>query len=229
MKLPIASLLGLALVSPVVAAQVDFKKQVRPILEVYCLKCHGDEKPKGGLSLTTRAGALKGGEDGPALVPGKADQSPLYTTTTLPADHDDVMPPKGEKLSKAQQATLKQWIEEGAVWPEDIKLQQREKIDFVKQVKPIFEVNCIACHKEGHAKGDLRMDDKAAFFASSSIVPGDAQASKVYTTTVLPADHDDLMPPKKKGGPLASTKTDLIRDWIDQGAAWPDGLKLEQK
>ena len=229
MKLPIASLLGLALVTPVAAAQVDFKKQVRPILEVYCLKCHGDEKPKGGLSLTTRAGALKGGEDGPALVVGKPDQSPLYTTTTLPADHDDVMPPKGEKLSKAQQAALKQWIEEGAVWPDDLKLQQREKVDFVKQVKPIFEVNCVACHKEGHAKGDLRMDDKTAFLASSSIVPGDAQASKVYTTTVLPADHDDLMPPKKKGGPLASTKTDLIRDWIDQGAVWPDGLKLEQK
>jgi hypothetical protein len=49
----------------------------------------------------------------------------------------------------------------------------------------------------------------------------------VYTTTILPADHDDLMPPAKKGGPLAKSKTDLIRDWIDQGAEWPDGVTLE--
>ena len=230
MKLSFASALGLVASVPLFAAEpIDFKKQVRPILEVYCLKCHGDEKPKGGLALTTRAGAIKGGEKGPSIVPGDPSKSPLYTSTTLPADHDDVMPPKGDKLTKAQQETLKQWITEGAKWPEEVKLQQREKVDFVKQVKPIFEVHCVACHKEGHAKGDLRMDVKEEFFKSKAIVAGDAQASKVYTTTILPADHDDLMPPKKKGGPLASTKTDLIRDWIDQGAAWPDGLKLEQK
>ena len=230
MKLSFASVLGLVAAGPLLAATpVDFKKQVRPILEVYCLKCHGDEKPKGNLSLTTRANSVKGGEDGTSLVPGEPDKSPLYTLTILPADHDDVMPPKGEKLSKSQQDTLKQWIVEGAPWPEEIKLQQRERVDFVKQVKPIFEVNCVACHKEGHDKGDLRMDLKEAFFASTAIVPGDALASTVYTSTVLPADHDDLMPPKKKGGPLPTARTDLIREWIDQGAYWPDGLKLEQK
>ncbi|HAB16752.1 MAG TPA: hypothetical protein DCE44_09915, partial [Verrucomicrobiales bacterium] len=210
-------------------APVDFKKQVRSVLEVYCLKCHGDEKPKGGLSLTTRSNAIKGGDDGTSLVPGDPQKSPLYTLTVLPADHDDVMPPKGDKLSQAQQDTLKQWITEGAPWPDGIKLQQRDKVDFVKQVKPIFEVSCVACHKEGHAKGDLRLDAKDAFFASKAIVPGDALVSKVYTSTILPADHDDLMPPAKKGGPLPVAKTDLIRDWIDQGAVWPDGLKLEQK
>ena len=230
MKLLFASALGLVAASPLFAATpVDFKKEVRPIFEVYCLKCHGDEKPKGDLSMTTRAKSLKGGENGPGLVPGQPDKSPIYTLTILPEDHDDIMPPKGEKLSKAQQATLKQWIEEGAPWPEDVKLQQREKVDFVKQIKPIFEVQCVSCHKEGNDKGDLRMDVKDVFFASKAIVPGDALASKVYTTTILPADHDDLMPPKKKGGPLSAARTELIRDWIDQGAYWPDGVKLEQK
>ena len=139
MKLLFASALGLVAASPLFAATpVDFKKEVRPIFEVYCLKCHGDEKPKGDLSMTTRAKSLKGGENGPGLVPGQPDKSPIYTLTILPEDHDDIMPPKGEKLSKAQQATLKQWIEEGAPWPEDVKLQQREKVDFVKQIKPIF-------------------------------------------------------------------------------------------
>ena len=211
------------------ADPVDFKRQVRPILEVYCLKCHGDEKPKGGLNLVTLAGALKGGEDGPSIVPGDPAKSPLYTTTTLPPDHDDVMPPKGDKLTKAEQDTLKAWIEQGAKWPEEIKLSQKEKVDFVKHVAPIIEVHCVQCHKEGHAKGKLRMDVKSEFFKSDAIVVGDAEKSKVYTTMVLPADHDDLMPPKAKGGPLSKEKCDVIRNWIDQGAAWPDGLVLTQK
>ena len=211
------------------ANPVDFKKQVRPILEAYCLKCHGTEKPKGDLVLVTRADAIKGGEHGTALVPGDPAKSKLYTTTALPDGHDELMPPKGERLNARQQETLKTWIQEGAAWPEAIKLSQKQKIDFVKEVKPIFEVHCVACHKEGHAKGDLRMDSKAEFFASKAVVPGDAEASKVYTTTILPADHDDLMPPAKKGGPLAKSKTDLIRDWIDQGAEWPDGITLSQK
>lgn len=230
MKPLFASVLGLVTTTALFAATpVDFKREVRPLLEVYCVKCHGDEKPKGDLALTTRAHAVRGGDSGPSLIPGDPARSPLYTLTILPEDHDDVMPPKGEKLSPAQQETLKQWITEGAPWPEDLKLVQREKVDFVKQVKPIFEVSCISCHKEGNAKGDLRMDVKEEFFKSAAIVPGDALVSAVFTTTVLPATHDDLMPPAKKGGPLPVAKTDLIRDWIDQGAYWPDGLKLEQK
>lgn len=229
MKHTVAFSLAAAVGFSTALAEVDFKKEVRPLLEVYCLKCHGSEKPKGKLSLVTRADAIKGGEDGTSLVPGEPDKSPLYTSTTLAEDHDDVMPPKGEKLSKAQQATLKQWIVEGAKWPEDVKLQQREKVDFVKQVKPIFQGYCVSCHKEGHAKGDLRMDVKEEFFKSSAIVIGNAQASKVFTSMILPKDHDDVMPPAKKGGPLPRTKADLVAEWIEQGAVWPDGLKLEQK
>lgn len=216
-------------VSASASAAVDFKRQVRPILEVYCLKCHGDEKPKGDLALTTRAAAVKGGEEGTSLVAGEPDKSSLYTLTTLAADHDDVMPPKGEKLTAAQQVVLRQWIIEGAPWPDEIRLQQRDKVDFVKQVKPVLEINCVSCHKEGHDKGDLRLDVREAFFKSPDVVPGDAMASKVYTTMVLPADHDDLMPPKKKGGPLSAAKSDIIRDWIDQGASWPDGLVLKER
>jgi formylglycine-generating enzyme required for sulfatase activity/mono/diheme cytochrome c family protein len=218
-----------AVVAGHAADPVDFKKQVRPILEVYCLKCHGSEKPKGDLSMVSRADAIKGGESGPALVPGDPAKSKLYTSTALPDGHDDLMPPKGDRLNTAQQETLKNWIEQGATWPDEFKLSQKQKVDFVKEVKPIFEVHCVACHKLDHNQGNLRMDDKAEFFKSPAIVRGDSGASKVYTTTILPADHDDLMPPTKKGGPLPKAKTDLIRDWIDQGAEWPDGVALTQK
>lgn len=208
------------------ADPVDFKREVRPILEVYCLSCHGNEKPKGDLKLVTREGAITGGYSGPSLVPGDPKASTLYTTTTLPDDHDEVMPPKGDKLSSAQQDTLKHWIEQGAAWPDSIILGPRKKIDFVQQVQPIFELHCVSCHREDYAKGGLRMDTAVALFKSETVIPGDALASSLYTTTVLPADHDELMPPAAKDGPLPSEKTDIIREWIDQGAIWPEGLVL---
>lgn len=216
------------------AASVDFIKEVQPLLELHCVKCHGPEKPKGGLRLDTLAGALKGGDDGSALVAGKPLESSLYTTTILPADHDDVMPPPKEgRLNKAETDTLKAWIEEGAKWPEGLTLSVRKKINFAKDIQPIFEFNCVACHREGHDKGDLRMDEKELAFkggeSGTGIVRGSPDKSPIYTTTILPADHDDLMPPSNKGGPLPKETTELIRAWIEQGAPWPDGLKLTPK
>ena len=129
----------LAFALPLSAADpVDFRKQVRPILEVNCLKCHGAEKPKAKLSLVTRADAIKGGENGTSLVPGDPAKSPIYTTTALPDGHDSLMPPKGDRLNVAQQTVLKTWVEQGAAWPEELKLSQKERVDFVRDVKPIF-------------------------------------------------------------------------------------------
>src|SRR5262245_66436838 len=93
------------------ADRIDFALDVKPLLESTCLSCHGPEKPKGELQLMTRALALKGGEKGAALVPGKPQDSRLYTSTILPAGHDDIMPPKGDPLTKVQAETLRKWIE----------------------------------------------------------------------------------------------------------------------
>ena len=114
------ALLAHALSSARAADKVDFEQQIKPILEFDCVRCHGPEKPKGGLRLDTRGGALKGGDNGPALVPGKPDQSPLYTSTILPADDDKHMPPKGDPLKKDQTELLRVWIEQGAAWPEGL-------------------------------------------------------------------------------------------------------------
>ena len=65
--------------------------------------------------------------------------------------------------------------------------------------------------------------------AGPGIVPGKPQESYVFTSTVLPPDHDDLMPPKSKGGPLSSEKTKALANWIEQGAYWPDDLLLTAK
>ena len=216
-----------AVASATAAAKVDFALEVKPILESACLSCHGSEKPKGDLRLDTRAGALKGGEKGTTLVPGKPQMSPLYTTTVLPPEHDDIMPPKGDPLSKEQAERLRLWIEQGADWPDSLTLQKTPRVSFVKDIQPLLELNCVACHREGHAKGDLRLDNKSDAF--KDIVPFQPMKSKSYTSTTLDPDHDDLMPPKNKGGPLPKEKIELLRRWIEQGAVWPDGITLVPK
>jgi len=100
--------------------KVDFAKNIQPILEKSCVECHGPEKPKGKLRLDSKEAALKGGKDGVVIVPGQADKSEVYRRITLPAGNDDVMPNKGDLLTKAQTDLIRDWINQGAEWPEAI-------------------------------------------------------------------------------------------------------------
>ncbi len=211
-------------------AEVSFEKHVQPVLASACLSCHGEKKDKGELRLHTLEDLLKGSEYGKVVVPGNPEKSSLYTSTVLPPDDDDIMPAKGELLTSDQANALKEWIAAGAKWPEGLVIKQVRRIDFVEDIKPILEATCVSCHREGHDKGDLRLDERQHAFGGNdpAVVPFDLEKSTLYLSVTLPADHDDLMPPEKKGGPLPQEQIDLLRDWIVQGAAWPEGLKLEQ-
>ena len=101
------------------ASQAEFfENKVRPVLSKHCYKCHSAEatKVKGGLLLDTRESTLKGGDTGPALVPGDAEKSLLIKAIRY-TDPDLQMPPKGEKLSDAQIAGLVAWVKMGAPDP----------------------------------------------------------------------------------------------------------------
>lgn len=105
---------------------VDFEKQILPVLKESCFKCHEKEheengkikKPKGGLRLDSAAAILKGGKEYPNenVVAGKPDASWLLKTMALPESDDLAMPPegKGDRVSAANQALIKKWIESGA-------------------------------------------------------------------------------------------------------------------
>src|SRR3954454_23069304 len=119
-----ASLLSLVL--PSARAAVDFDKEIRPILETNCVRCHNPkgtdfEEGKTDVDLSTKASAF---EVVSTIVPGKPEKSKLYTTVTLPDDAKKVMPPRNkvtnalERLSKQETDLLKTWIEEGAAWPD---------------------------------------------------------------------------------------------------------------
>ena len=106
-------------VAGIPAADVQFfENKIRPILVDKCYKCHSkeSEKVRGGLLLDSREATLQGGNTGPALVPGKPDESLLIQAVRY-KDEDLQMPPKGEKLSDAQIADLVEWVRRGAPDP----------------------------------------------------------------------------------------------------------------
>jgi mono/diheme cytochrome c family protein len=107
------------------ASAVDFVKDIQPIFETKCLECHNPKKVKGDLLMDTAANLLKGGEGGAGLVVGKPDESEIVKRMVLPHDHDDIMPPKGGPLPEAQVALIKQWINEGAVWPQGLAIRYK--------------------------------------------------------------------------------------------------------
>jgi mono/diheme cytochrome c family protein len=115
-------LVSIALSAGAVRAAGDpvaqFEREVKPILEERCFKCHGPEKQKGGLRLDVKSAMLEGGDSGdPAVVPGKSAESPLIKLVSS-TDPDEAMPPKKEDRLKPEQiAALKRWIDLGAHWP----------------------------------------------------------------------------------------------------------------
>jgi len=97
------------------ASAVDFKSQIAPIFRNKCFACHSTtKKVKGKLALDD-AELPKVIGPGQHIIPGKSIQSTMFINCTLPSDDDDVMPPEGKnRLTDAEVALLKGWIDEGA-------------------------------------------------------------------------------------------------------------------
>jgi mono/diheme cytochrome c family protein len=99
------------------SVQIDFARDIKPIIDTSCIRCHGPEKPRSGFRLDNQAAALKGGENGVDIVPGNSAKSPLvyYVSRLVP---DMEMPPegKGQPLTTNQVALLRAWIDQGASW-----------------------------------------------------------------------------------------------------------------
>jgi hypothetical protein len=92
-----------------------FEARVRPVLAENCHKCHGPDKQKSNLRLDSRAAAIKGGDTGPAVVPGRPEESLLVTAIR---HEDDVLKmPPSKKLAPEQVADLTRWVKMGASWP----------------------------------------------------------------------------------------------------------------
>ena len=101
------------------AVPVNFTTVIKPLFEANCLPCHHSGTLIGGLSLETRTGAFRQSDRGIYIVPGKPDDSLIYTMTRQRhGKQDEVMPADGILLSDEQREILRRWIEEGADWPQ---------------------------------------------------------------------------------------------------------------
>jgi hypothetical protein len=150
---PGAGFLGFVLALTPVGAQTtkpaSFAKDIAPLLTARCMQCHGQSPLMGGLDLRTRETALKGGQHGPAIVPGDSAKSHIYRHLT---GAETPQMPLGSRLSEAEIELVKQWIDSGAAWDTGVALapppgtpasgerkfteQQRRYWAFQKVMKP---------------------------------------------------------------------------------------------
>lgn len=101
---------------------VDYQKQIQPLLQQHCYKCHGPETQESGIRFDRRSALLRGGDTGhPAIVPGDPTKSHLLAV--LSPESEARMPPDGPYLTQAEIRMLKRWISEGANWPNQMHLK----------------------------------------------------------------------------------------------------------
>jgi hypothetical protein len=118
MRLAVSAFLGLlCLAGGLRADAVDYLREIKPVLAEKCYGCHGALQQKSGLRVDTAKALREGGDHGPAVLPGRAAQSPLLRH--LKGSGVARMPPAsdGEPLSDKQIARVRTWIEEGAKGP----------------------------------------------------------------------------------------------------------------
>ena len=100
---------------PPATRPIDFAQDVKPILQVSCVRCHARGRDRGGFSIETRERLLAGGDSGDAVVPGDSAHSRLIALVAG-LEPDVVMPQKGSRLTRDQIAVLRAWIDQGATW-----------------------------------------------------------------------------------------------------------------
>ena len=138
--LPLVGLLGV-LVSTLDANPVDFNTQIKSLLSNRCIACHGpdEENREAGLRLDTFDGATRDLDGFFAIVPGDAEESEMIFRMSLPADDEEVMPPKGKgkPFSKDEIALFRKWVEEGAKYDTHWSYKKPVRVDMPNHVHPV--------------------------------------------------------------------------------------------
>ncbi|MBL8817305.1 MAG: DUF1553 domain-containing protein [Planctomyces sp.] len=117
---------------------VDFLRDVRPILRTKCATCHNEADPSGSLRLDAAAEMMKGGDSGPAIVPGNSNDSRLIQAVMHVGDLKMPPPDDAKPLEAAQISILRRWIDQGAVVPESDS--EVSHWSFQKPVRPVVPV-----------------------------------------------------------------------------------------
>jgi hypothetical protein len=117
------------------AQQVDFRRDIVPILQQKCIGCHNRRDPRGGLSLQSADEARRGGESGPVIAAGDPESSILLHLIT-PLDGAAEMPKDERPLEAHEVATIRRWIAEGAKWPPEVVIEPEVAWSLKPLVRP---------------------------------------------------------------------------------------------
>lgn len=204
---------------PAADRRVDFAKDIKPLFEKTCIKCHAKGRDKGGFSMETRASFLKGGDMGPAVVPGKSAESyiiELLTTT----DADEVMPKKGTRWTREQVGLLRAWIDQGMPWDPALTLAKPPPENLV----PRPEIVVAGVSGPGHSGAIDRL--LASYFAEHKITPAAPVADHLFARRVY-LDTIGLLPsPAELDAFLADTAPDrrarLVRTLLADRRGYAD-------
>ena len=107
---------------------VDFKKEIWPLFQEHCVKCHGPDQQKSGYRIDIAELALEGGEMGEAVIPGNSAKSPLIHFISG-LDEEVVMPPKGDPFNAKTVGLIRAWIDQGADWPDNVGAKAVDRMD----------------------------------------------------------------------------------------------------
>ncbi len=198
----------------------SFERDVRPLLQAKCWCCHGEKSRKADLDLRTLAGALQGGESGPAVAPGQPDRSPLYEKA-----HSGAMPPGGKnRLSEAEVDVIRRWIAGGARPGSSAGVNEDVAAGAPTQhdVLPILLRRCTVCHGSHRREGGLDLRTKSAMLrggkSGPAVVPGKPEASRLIQKA-----RAGQMPPRDRlvevsVKPIEPAETDALARWVAAGA-----------
>jgi mono/diheme cytochrome c family protein len=120
--------------------------------------------------------------------------------------------------------------------PKDAPPMVTEKVDFAKQIKPLLERSCVACHGPDKQRSNFRLDSRQALLkggntGSAVVVPGSSAQSALldYVSGRIEGMEMPPMPKRDKFAALTRDELERVRAWIEQGAAWPAGAVLNSK
>ncbi len=208
----LASLLACGSVA--VGAPPTFAGDVRPILEANCLACHGGDAPQQGLDLRTAPAILRGGSSGPAIEIGSSASSLLVQRIVA-----GTMPPGESQLAEGEVALIRSWIDDGAV---------REAGEFGaervtdRDVLPIFQARCVACHGKREQRGGLDLGTRAARMAGGDSGPALVPGSPDESLIIRRIEADEMPPPDLQYKYAVRNPTDAevntLRQWVASGA-----------
>ena len=175
-----------------------FEKQIRPVLVEHCYKCHSTDARniRGGLLLDSRTGWEVGGDSGPAVVPGKPDESLLVSALK----HESFEMPPEKRLAEGVIRDFERWIRDGAVDPRQGRAVERESIDLLAgrefwSFRPLQRPPVPTLSDWGHSEIDAFIEER---FAAEQLSPsGDVSADQMvrrlfFTLIGLPPTPDDI-------------------------------------